>query len=348
MRRAMRPEAVRAVKKLLLVDGLQHHRDRALQDLVLEGGNADGSRLRPAPLRDVDPPHRRRPVRARLRAFEKRLEIALQIAPRTPPRFAHPRPCTVLARASVRLAQPVEVDVMGKRRERLVGQLPSPALLSVRVSLRWLREPGVSPIFPSLGSDVPVPPFARRGPLGRFPRFFARTAALRLLVATIALVFSRSVVPPKLRRGRRDLPGSWGTLPYVPCFLRPRWAGSRRPGRVPCAFAIPVLPSALKTASATTTVPFGAQFTAHALAVYASRTPSPTPTQDSLLPADLRLGQSGLSPAGCSPKFQVAITFLSGQAFPGAPSAGSVGARKQSRNFATGGGRPKGVRRGGG
>jgi hypothetical protein len=31
-----------------------------LQDLVLEGGNADGTRLRPIPLRDVDPSHPRR------------------------------------------------------------------------------------------------------------------------------------------------------------------------------------------------------------------------------------------------------------------------------------------------
>src|SRR5262249_55451886 len=37
MRRATRPEAVRAGKKVLLVDGLQHHDDRPLRHLVLEG-----------------------------------------------------------------------------------------------------------------------------------------------------------------------------------------------------------------------------------------------------------------------------------------------------------------------
>src|SRR5437016_3652567 len=47
VRGATRSKAVREVVKLLLVDSLQQHRYRALQDLVLEGRNADRSRLRP-------------------------------------------------------------------------------------------------------------------------------------------------------------------------------------------------------------------------------------------------------------------------------------------------------------
>ena len=45
VRRAPRPEAVRAVQKVLLVDRFQHHRHRPLQDLVLEGRNPDRARL---------------------------------------------------------------------------------------------------------------------------------------------------------------------------------------------------------------------------------------------------------------------------------------------------------------
>ena len=56
VRRATRPEAVRAVQEVLLVDGLQQHRDRALQHLILEGRNANGSRLLPISLRDVHAP----------------------------------------------------------------------------------------------------------------------------------------------------------------------------------------------------------------------------------------------------------------------------------------------------
>jgi hypothetical protein len=79
MRRATGPEAVREVVKLLLVDSLQHHRHGALQDLVLEGRNADGPRLRPVPLRDVDPPHRWGSIRPGLRALEERPEVFLQV-----------------------------------------------------------------------------------------------------------------------------------------------------------------------------------------------------------------------------------------------------------------------------
>ena len=67
-----------------------------------------------------------------------------------------------------------------------------------------------------------------------------------------------------------------------------------------------MLPSASVTASATTTNRLSRLIpTAHAPAVYASRAPSPAPPQDLLPPADLLLGRSGLSPAGCSPKFLV-------------------------------------------
>ena len=77
--RATRPEAVREVVKLLLVDLADHHRHRALQDLVLEGRDADRTGLRPIALRDVHPPHRRRPVLPGLRAVEERLEVGLQV-----------------------------------------------------------------------------------------------------------------------------------------------------------------------------------------------------------------------------------------------------------------------------
>src|ERR1022692_4440234 len=68
-RRASWPEAERAVQKVLLVNGLQHHRDRALQHLILEGRDAQRAHLATV-FRDVRTPHWRRPVRAGLRAFE--------------------------------------------------------------------------------------------------------------------------------------------------------------------------------------------------------------------------------------------------------------------------------------
>ena len=66
-------KAIREVVKLLLVDLPDHHRHRALQDLVLEGRNTDRTGLRPIALRDVHPSHRRRPVSPRLCAVQQRL-----------------------------------------------------------------------------------------------------------------------------------------------------------------------------------------------------------------------------------------------------------------------------------
>jgi hypothetical protein len=118
VRRAPRAKAVRAVKEVLLVDGLQRHGDRALQYFVLKRRDADGSHLLAVRLGDVDAPHGWRPVRAGLEALEERLEVVFQsprvrltILPVDPGR-------PVLACPPVCFAQPVDVDAMGERRER--------------------------------------------------------------------------------------------------------------------------------------------------------------------------------------------------------------------------------------
>src|ERR1700733_5815009 len=72
---ASRSEAVREVVERLLVHRLEHHRYRPLQHLILEGGDTDGTRLHPIPLRDMHPPNRRGSVSTRLRAVEERLQV---------------------------------------------------------------------------------------------------------------------------------------------------------------------------------------------------------------------------------------------------------------------------------
>src|SRR5271169_2251560 len=79
--------------------------------------NADGSRLRAIAFRDVYPPNRWRHVAAGLSAFEQRAEIYLQIARVLLGRLPVHASGAVLARASIRLTQPVDVDVMGERRQ---------------------------------------------------------------------------------------------------------------------------------------------------------------------------------------------------------------------------------------
>src|SRR5688572_25566328 len=80
-------------------------------------------------------------------------------------------------------------------------------------------EPSVSAIVPSFGSISSVPLFARQGPSGRFPRFLARIAALRL-PGSLLRSFSLAVaVPPLDAAERRDLPSSSITLAtHAPIF----------------------------------------------------------------------------------------------------------------------------------
>ena len=86
--------------------------------------DADGPGLRSGPLRDVHPSHGRRLVAAGLGPVQQRPEVALQVRRVVRRRLSvHPHG-PVLARAPVRLEQPVDVDVVGERRERRLRRLP--------------------------------------------------------------------------------------------------------------------------------------------------------------------------------------------------------------------------------
>jgi hypothetical protein len=75
------------------------------------------------------------------------------------------------ARASIRLTQPVDVDVMGERRSMPPAASRTLASLSARVSLKRLWSPMSPPSFPRTFpcSGALFPPW---GPSGWFPRFF--------------------------------------------------------------------------------------------------------------------------------------------------------------------------------
>ena len=119
MRRAPRPKAVRAVEKVLLVDRLEHHGDRALQHLVLEGRDADWPRLRAIALRDVDASHGRRLVACRTSRGRAATEVVLQVRCVLRRRSAGPRPSRrPCACAGTPRCSQSKVDVMRQRRER--------------------------------------------------------------------------------------------------------------------------------------------------------------------------------------------------------------------------------------
>ena len=86
MRTALGPEAVRETKKVLFVDGVQHLDDGALDDLILQRGNAERP-LPPVRLRDVGPPNRACSERAPFHPGGQVVEMTLQRLAVVLPRF---------------------------------------------------------------------------------------------------------------------------------------------------------------------------------------------------------------------------------------------------------------------
>src|SRR5437867_964698 len=120
MRTAPRPEPVREPEEVDLIDRVQDRDDRALDQLVLQRGNAE----RPQPpvgLRDERSPDRLRPVRPSLEPSREILEIRFQALAVVPPRLAVDARCRVSLQRVVRGAQPLDVvHVVQERREPLL------------------------------------------------------------------------------------------------------------------------------------------------------------------------------------------------------------------------------------
>lgn len=122
--RSFGPEAVRAVQKVVLVNRLQQHDDRPLEDLVLQTGNSGTDRrlvgaslgLRVA-LRNVHSPDRRCLVRAGLYAVEQPLEVPQQVLLVFGRGYSVYALGSVLPGAPIRFDQPVEVHQVGQRSE---------------------------------------------------------------------------------------------------------------------------------------------------------------------------------------------------------------------------------------
>ena len=231
VRRAAGPEAVRAGQEVLLVDRLQHHAHRPLEDLVLEGRYPDGPGLAPVAFGDVAATHRGGLVRARLEAVEQRPEVLLQCSsysrpvwPSTPvaPSLRVRRNASCSNSMSMWWARLSEGQL-----RRPPGQFRYPLSLVETVSeVDDLRRLSLQRF------RVPAPPFPPRGPSGRFPRFIGTIKALRLPVAPPAsLRCLRSAVPrstPVVSLSRwpapaRREPGPWSPVARPALFPRRPW-----------------------------------------------------------------------------------------------------------------------------
>src|SRR5215510_15703154 len=114
MSRATGPETVRARKKVLLVDGFQHHDNRPLTHLVFEGWKAEWP-TRPIRLGYIYPSDRRRLIAARLEALQEIQKIGLQVLRILRRSDTVDTESTILAGEPVRFPHPFQVDDVVQR-----------------------------------------------------------------------------------------------------------------------------------------------------------------------------------------------------------------------------------------
>ena len=107
MRLSARPEPVRDPPEIRLEYGVQHFRQRSLNDLVLQRCHPERAHP-PVRLRNQHPPHRLGPVRSRLHPSVQVPQVTLQVPPvLLPPHTVRAR-CRVLFQRRERRPQPVE------------------------------------------------------------------------------------------------------------------------------------------------------------------------------------------------------------------------------------------------
>src|SRR5215813_4715838 len=171
MSRATRPEAVGAGKKVLLVNGLQHHDDRPLRHLILEGWKAEGpKRSGSIALGDVHPPDRRRLIAARLDALQEVRKIGLQVLLILCRRHTVDTGSTILAGEPVGFPHPLQIEDVVQR-----GQC-HPAFCSCQFSYplpfrgQVCKTQSSLPCCPSAVLSSRRPPFLDRVPARSVPR----------------------------------------------------------------------------------------------------------------------------------------------------------------------------------
>ena len=197
-------------------------------------------------------------------------------------------------------------------------------------------RPSVPVICPSASSIIRSAASLRRVPWGEFPDFTGTIRRLRLLAPRRAsLRLLRSALPPlrplrspgvgrfpegldhfcrgaraaSSRWRRRDLPGSWTTLAYMPRSSTP--ADPR-----PQATTGPAMwPSAGFTTSAPHRTLSRLNHAACTLSVYASQPGSPPDLRNTRFRLAANLGRSGLSPAGSRRRFPSCLSVYMASPF---------------------------------
>jgi hypothetical protein len=219
VRAALRPESVREAEKVLLVDGVQHLDDGALDDFVLQRGNAERP-LPPVRLRDVRSPDRTRSKRAPLEAGGQVAEVDLQHLTVMLPRLAVDARRRISCQPEIGRAEPLDViDVVQQRREPLFP-----------VPFRCLTYPldAIRRMTPALG---PVAVTVERIPLGQPASLHCLRSRFRGLVRRLPRYY-RAVRLPVFVHHRRlsmDFPMRPATLLSAGDHGRSRFPGVMLP-----------------------------------------------------------------------------------------------------------------------
>src|SRR5205085_11688564 len=123
VRAAPRPESIRHAEEVFLVDRVQQHDHRPLDDLVLQRGNRERA-LPSVRLGYVDPPARQRPIRSTLDPIVQVPEIALVVCLVVLPRQPIHARRGVFFEFEERLFKQVRADMMEERGEPLLLPFP--------------------------------------------------------------------------------------------------------------------------------------------------------------------------------------------------------------------------------
>ena len=218
---APRPEAIGEAEEVRLVDGVQHFHHRALDDLVLQRGDAE----RPLPavgLGDVLPPGRLRPVGAPLYASMQIREVGLEVCLVLVPGEAVDAWCRPAFQLMKRKAQQVDVHMVQERRQPDPFTPPCGATYAVQClgyacpALRLVRA-ALNRI--ALG---PAPSLHRlrgrqRGLVRRLPRYYGR---VRLPPAVHHRIGAIGLADADRPGGRARTASRW--ISRFPCRWLPR------------------------------------------------------------------------------------------------------------------------------
>ena len=335
-------EAIGAVKKILLVDGVKHHGDRPLEHLIFEGGNPDRAQGCACAFRDIHAPYRWGNVSARLETREQRLQVRWEVRCRGLGRLAIDPDRAIFPGTAKRFVQEGPIDVMGERGEDPLRSFSGQCCYPLEFRGDGCRT-RCSCHLSLQKVCVPVPPFLHRVAWDGFP-CFAGTLGHSDVSRSLPCP-SRVLAARYLRWGLQFAPqcgaplavlwpGPWSPVD-PPGMCRRRWETSQVPGE-PLYMRAPLcdpgglgrpclgtddsmLPSGFSTPSAPREPYFRGSITRPTYALSTLRSAGhPAAAQDSLPGCWLGVAWAGLTPAGLrsriSRRWCVCPPFLSSQA----------------------------------